>query len=122
MSECSRVGIWDPDRTGLSGRGRDGRGKQTQTKEKKFFRDSFKSFARYRFLTAGFPVGLVLLPLSPSQTLRVFTPLPRTMRFHISQLLAGVLATVSVVNAHVKVVYPALRGPDVSKDQILFCG
>jgi hypothetical protein len=44
------------------------------------------------------------------------------MRFYTSQLLAGVLATISVVNAHVKVVYPALRGPNVSKDQILFCG
>jgi len=44
------------------------------------------------------------------------------MRFYITQLLAGVLATVSVVNAHVNITYPALRGPNVSKDQILFCG
>lgn len=43
------------------------------------------------------------------------------MRFY-TQLLAGVLATVSVVNAHVNITYPALRGPNVSKDQILFCG
>jgi len=44
------------------------------------------------------------------------------MRFSITQLLAGVLATISVVNAHVTIVYPALRGPNVSKNQILFCG
>ena len=44
------------------------------------------------------------------------------MRFTTTQVLAGVLATIPAVNAHVKVVYPGLRGPDVSKDQVLFCG
>lgn len=51
-----------------------------------------------------------------------FTPFLQKMRFYTSQVLAAVLATISVVDAHVNVVYPALRGPDVSKDQVLFCG
>ena len=119
MSGRSKVGIWDLDRAGLPGR-RHTRGKQGQTKEKKFFCDDFKSSTRCWFLTAGFPVGLVL-----SQTLRLSpafcAPSTKKMRFY-TQLLAGILVTVSVVNAHVNIVYPALRGPDVSKDQILFCG
>ena len=44
------------------------------------------------------------------------------MRFSTTQVLAGVLSTISAVNAHVKIVYPGLRGPNVSKDQVLFCG
>ena len=29
---------------------------------------------------------------------------------------------ITVVNAHINMVYPALRGPNVSKNQTLFCG
>ena len=44
------------------------------------------------------------------------------MRFHTTQFLAGVLAMITVVSAHIEMVYPALRGPNVSKNQTLFCG
>jgi len=44
------------------------------------------------------------------------------MRLYTTQVLAGILAMTSAINAHVSIVYPALRGPNVSKDQILFCG
>lgn len=97
--------------------------KQGQAKEKKFFCDGFKSSTRCWVFTVGFPVGLVLPPLLGSQTLsNLLRPLHEKMRFYTTQLLAGVLATISVVNAHINIVYPALRGPNISKDQILFCG
>lgn len=60
-SGCSKVG--KPDRARSPGRRRR-RGKQRQTKEKKFFCDGFKSSTRSWFLTPGFPVGLALPPLS----------------------------------------------------------
>jgi hypothetical protein len=90
-------------------------------------RKSFSATALKPLLNAGFlPQDFLLAlsyPLSNPQTLsNLLRPLHGKMRFYTTQLLAGVLATVSVVNAHVNIVYPALRGPDVSKDQILFCG
>ncbi|KAF9780039.1 hypothetical protein BJ322DRAFT_1012483 [Thelephora terrestris] len=39
-----------------------------------------------------------------------------------TQLLLVVLATVSAVSAHIKIAYPALRGPNVAANQPMFCG
>jgi len=44
------------------------------------------------------------------------------MRANTVTLWVVVLAMISAATAHVKIVYPALRGPNVSKDQVLFCG
>jgi hypothetical protein len=44
------------------------------------------------------------------------------MRAYTATLWVVVLAMISAATAHVKIVYPALRGPNVSKDQVLFCG
>ncbi|KAF9651238.1 hypothetical protein BDM02DRAFT_3091692 [Thelephora ganbajun] len=44
------------------------------------------------------------------------------MRFSTTQFLTGFLTTIPVVDAHVKIVYPVLRGPNVFQNQVLFCG
>lgn len=43
------------------------------------------------------------------------------MRLHIAQLCV-VLVAISAVTGHINLVYPALRGPNVAKNQIYFCG
>ena len=49
-------------------------------------------------------------------------PPRKKMHTHITRLFFVVLATVSAVSAHIKIVYPALRGPNVAANQPLFCG
>ena len=44
------------------------------------------------------------------------------MPIHITQLCVVLLATISAVTAHIKILYPALRGPNVAQNQPLFCG
>ena len=89
--------------------------------EKVFCATALNLFPNPCFFPWAFLVGTIPPFLSSSRTRSKFH-LSAKMRFSITQVLAAVLAAISAVNAHMNVVYPALRGPNVSKNQVLFCG
>jgi hypothetical protein len=102
-------------------------GKRTQVRPNKgklrrksfSFATALKPSLKAGFSPWAFFVGLVLSSFSLSNFLRTLSV---KMRFSTTYVLAWVLATISTVNAHINLVYPALRGPNVAKNQILFCG
>ena len=94
---------------------------KAKPRRKSFFTTTLNLALESGFLPRGFLLASSY-PISDSQILSSLPPPSTKMRFHTIQFFAGVLAMITVVNAHIEMVYPALRGPNVSKNQTLFCG
>ena len=89
-------------------------------RRKSFFCHGFKFFAQCWLLASGFTFDLYNLLIFLSSTFHA--PPRKKMHTYTTRLFFVVLATVSAVSAHIKIVYPALRGPNVAANQPLFCG
>lgn len=63
--------------------------------------------------------------IPPSAILQIFflrlLASSKKMRAY-TQILVVVLTMISTVTAHIKILYPALRGPNVAANQVYFCG